>query len=179
MELADILESEVTKQKEAGEKILENYFDPLKNEKEAAKLSQCDLMSNMVKRFPELQGKMGAIYHENPEVSKALRAQHEPSGILGLAVCLDVLAGNFLTYGAPKGAKDPYKSRRAANGILKILTEESFASARSDLFLLVKTMVNQHPIFTNNQYIDYDILRFILGRKGAKFLRDECKHLDL
>jgi glycyl-tRNA synthetase beta chain len=105
----------------------------------AAQLSKCDLMTEMVGEFPELQGIMGEYYarhdQETDEVATALREQYMPrfSGdalpstalgqTLAIADKLDTLIGIFGIGQAPTGDKDPFGLRRAALGVLRIMIE--------------------------------------------------------
>jgi len=105
----------------------------------AALLSKCDLMTDMVGEFDELQGIMGAHYArldgEPEEVALALREQYLPAFagdalpttltgcVLGLADRLDTLVGIFGIGQPPTGSKDPFGLRRAAIGVLRILIE--------------------------------------------------------
>ena len=105
----------------------------------AARLAKCDLMTQMVQEFPELQGIMGRYYalhdREAPEVAQALEEQYLPrfagdrlpatatGRALALAERLDTLTGIFAIGQAPSGARDPFALRRAALGVLRILIE--------------------------------------------------------
>ena len=105
----------------------------------AARLAKCDLLTQMVQEFPELQGTMGRYYashdEEAPEVAQALEEQYLPrfagdrlprtatGRALALAERLDTLTGIFAIGQAPSGAKDPFALRRAALGVLRILIE--------------------------------------------------------
>lgn len=105
----------------------------------AARLAKCDLMTQMVQEFPELQGIMGRYYArhdgEAPEVAQALEEQYLPRFAgdrlpatatgqnLALADRLDTLLGIFAIGQVPSGAKDPFALRRAALGVLRILIE--------------------------------------------------------
>lgn len=105
----------------------------------AARLAKCDLLTQMVQEFPELQGIMGRYYalhdKEAPEVAQALEEQYLPrfagdrlpqtatGRALALAERLDTLTGIFAIGQAPSGAKDPFALRRAALGVLRILIE--------------------------------------------------------
>ena len=105
----------------------------------AAMLAKCDLLTNMVKEFPDLQGTMGRYYaeHDNEpaEVSTALDEQYMPrfSGdqlpasstgeAVALAERLDALVGIFGIGMIPTGDKDPFALRRAALGLLRIMIE--------------------------------------------------------
>lgn len=106
----------------------------------AAKLSKCDLVTEMVGEFASLQGTMGKYYAkldgENEEVSTALEEQYKPkfagdslpetiSGqALALADRIDTLVGIFAIGQKPTGASDPFGLRRAALGVLRILIEK-------------------------------------------------------
>ncbi|MGF1548895.1 MAG: glycine--tRNA ligase subunit beta [Thiotrichales bacterium] len=105
----------------------------------AAWLAKCDLMTDMVFEFTELQGVAGRYYArhdgEAEAVANALDEQYQPrhagdslpTGALGqvlaLADKLDTLMGIFAIGQKPTGAKDPYGLRRAALGVLRILIE--------------------------------------------------------
>lgn len=107
----------------------------------AAMLGKCDLLTNMVKEFPELQGTMGRYYaeHDNEpvEVSAALDEQYMPrfSGdqlpstptgeAVALAERIDSMVGIFGIGMVPTGDKDPFALRRAALGVLRIMVENS------------------------------------------------------
>ena len=105
----------------------------------AALLSKCDLLTGMVGEFPELQGLMGYYYalHDGEDLPVA-RALHEqylprfaadqlPQSELGLALSLaerlDTLVGIFAIGGKPSGVKDPFKLRRHALAVARILLE--------------------------------------------------------
>ncbi len=105
----------------------------------AGLLSKCDLMTEMVCEFPDLQGIMGRYYALNngepAEVADALDEQYMPrfagdklpggktGQIISLADRLDTLTGIFAIGQKPTGEKDPFALRRAALGILRILIE--------------------------------------------------------
>ncbi len=103
---------------------------------EAGKLMKCDLATNMVREFTELQGEVGSIYARlegrSEEVSKAI-AEHYmpkvaggelPSSRIGAALAMadkaDSLAGYFGIGQVPTGSADPYALRRSMLGLLAI-----------------------------------------------------------
>lgn len=106
----------------------------------AALLAKCDLVSNMVGEFADLQGLMGYYYALNDgepaEVAAAINEQYMPrfSGdclpssitgcILATADKLDSIVGLFAIGQPPTGSKDPFALRRSAIGILRILVEK-------------------------------------------------------
>ncbi|RMD78192.1 MAG: glycine--tRNA ligase subunit beta, partial [Gammaproteobacteria bacterium] len=105
----------------------------------AARLAKCDLLTEMVGEFPELQGVMGrhyALAEGLPEeLAWALEEQYlprqagdrlprTPTGqALAVADRLDTLVGVHAVGLGPTGEKDPYGLRRAALGLLRILIE--------------------------------------------------------
>ncbi len=105
----------------------------------AGELSKCDLLTEMVGEFPELQGTMGRYYAvhdgEPAELAVALDEQYLPrfagdrlpggpvAQALAIADRLDTLIGIFGIGQLPSGDKDPFALRRAALGVLRILIE--------------------------------------------------------
>jgi glycyl-tRNA synthetase beta chain len=105
----------------------------------AAELCKCDLTTEMVKEFTDLQGIVGGLYAKaqgEPEaVSRAIYEHYQPLSmedsipetlegqIVALADKLDTLRGCFSVGLVPTGSKDPFALRRAAQGVVKILVE--------------------------------------------------------
>ncbi len=106
----------------------------------AAMLAKCDLVTEMVGEFPDLQGIIGRYYaqldNEPTEVSEALDEQYLPryagdklpqtktGQAVSLAEKLDMLVGLFGVGQPPTGVKDPFALRRAALGVLRIIIEQ-------------------------------------------------------
>lgn len=115
----------------------------------AAELGKCDLITNMVFEFTDLQGTMGRYYAqhdgETAEVAQAMEEQYLPryagdalpatatGRILALAERIDTLAGIFAIGQKPTGTKDPFALRRAALGVLRILIEQALPLDLADL----------------------------------------------
>jgi len=113
--------------------------DPVQAER-AAKLAKCDLVSDMVGEFAELEGVMGRYYAtlqgEKQAVADAVRDHYKPKGPgdnvpadpVGVAVALadklDTLVGFWAIDEKPTGSKDPFALRRAALGIIRIILEK-------------------------------------------------------
>ena len=105
----------------------------------ALRLMKADLLTHMVREFPELQGKMGAIYArlqgEEEEVARAIEEHYLPSSkqdevpktrlgtILSMADKMDTLCSFFSRGIVPSSDKDPFGLRRQALGLLRILVE--------------------------------------------------------
>ncbi len=109
----------------------------------AVTLAKCDLTTNMVKEFPELQGIMGYHYAtyggEDEQAAIAIRDHYRPQGphdrlpegalasVLAVADKLDTLNQMFAIGIKPTGSKDPFALRRAAIGVLRIIVHNKFA----------------------------------------------------
>jgi len=144
----------------------------------AASLCKCDLMSQMVGEFPELQGVIGHHYAlasgEDPAVATAIEEHYLPrfSGdsippsetgqIVSIADRLDTLAGIFAAGLKPSGNKDPFGLRRASLGLVRILLE-----ARLDLSLnrLLALAANElSPQLSIDPALLVEIREFIVER---------------
>ncbi|HUL34922.1 MAG TPA: glycine--tRNA ligase subunit beta [Candidatus Eisenbacteria bacterium] len=106
----------------------------------AAELAKCDLATEMVREFTELQGVVGGLYARaqgEPEVvADAVYDHYRPVGLddpiprnlIGCAVALadkfDAITGCFSVGVIPTGSSDPYALRRAALGIVKIILDQ-------------------------------------------------------
>jgi glycyl-tRNA synthetase beta chain len=104
----------------------------------AALLAKADLLTEMVYEFTELQGIMGYYYAkaqgEDALVCVAIRDQYLPEGeesdlpenlfaaLLAIAYKLDNLMALFSVGKIPTGSRDPFALRRAAAGIIRIVT---------------------------------------------------------
>ncbi|PWQ96388.1 glycine--tRNA ligase subunit beta [Leucothrix arctica] len=119
--------------------IAEQLGENVEHAVRAAKLSKCDLSSDMVYEFTDLQGIMGRYYAlsdgEPEAVAYALEEQYKPGfagdtipqymtgKILSLSDKLDTILGIFAIGQKPTGTKDPFALRRAALGALRIIIE--------------------------------------------------------
>ncbi|MEZ5401513.1 MAG: glycine--tRNA ligase subunit beta [Bryobacteraceae bacterium] len=115
----------------------------------AALLAKCDLTTEMVKEFTDLQGIVGGLYARaqgEPEaVAAAIYDHYKPlsmedsipatadSRIVALADKLDTLRSAFGVGMEVTGSKDPFALRRAAQGVIKILVEGGMATPFSSL----------------------------------------------
>jgi len=106
----------------------------------AAYLCKSDLTTGLVGEFPELQGYMGGVYarmdDEKEIVATAISEHYLPEGIdddlpisliaclIGIAERADKLLGYFHLERIPTASADPYGLRRAAIGLIRLLTNE-------------------------------------------------------
>jgi glycyl-tRNA synthetase beta chain len=106
-------------------------------------LCKADLVSQMVKEFPELQGIMGGYYAiasgEPAAVAQGIREHYRPipscltAQITAVCDRLDTLVGIFSLGLLPTGSSDPFALRRAAVTIVQMAWHEGWALNLSDL----------------------------------------------
>lgn len=141
-----------------------------------AQLCKCDLVTEMVFEFPNLQGVMGYYYARHDKEPKPVATIiHEhyyprfsgdilPSTVEGRAVALadrlDTIVGIIGLKQKPTGDKDPFALRRAALGICRILIESDMALDLKKLVTHAFKAFNELP---NDNTVD-DVVRFILER---------------
>jgi glycyl-tRNA synthetase beta chain len=151
----------------------------------AAELSKCDLATEMVREFPELQGIVGGLYAraqgEPVEVADAVYDHYRPVGLddpiprnltgcaVALADKLDSVVGCFAVGVVPTGSSDPYALRRAALGIVKIILDKKLPISLSlSIGAAAKALVTLKPKRGVTPAQETQILDFILDR--AKFV---------
>ncbi len=114
----------------------QKYAEPLKKVLELCKL---DLVTNLVRELPELQGHVGAWYAEQegqpPEVVHGIASHYAPRStddsipvdtigqFASVLDKVDNLVGLFALGKRPSGSSDPYALRRQAQGIIDVLVD--------------------------------------------------------
>ena len=158
----------------------------------AAELSKCDLVTEMVREFTELQGIVGGLYAkaqgEPEEVVWAVYDQYKPTGIedsiprniVGQAVSLadkfDSLVSCFAVGLIPSGSSDPFALRRAAIGIVKILVETKLPVSLSMVIARsARTLSHGSRKITVSSGVEKQVLEFLLDR--ARFVLRETRSL--
>ncbi len=115
----------------------------------AAVLAKCDLTTEMVREFPELQGQVGGLYAraqgESEEVALAIYEHYLPASpddpcprtltgaMVSLADKMDTLAGLFGAGLEPTGSSDPFALRRQAQACLRVLLDKRLHVALPEL----------------------------------------------
>jgi glycyl-tRNA synthetase beta chain len=117
--------------------------------REAALLSKCDLVTEMVMEFPSLQGIIGREYARldgHPEsICESIREHYLPAragdalptsqigAIVGVADRIDTITGFFSVGLEPTGAADPFALRRHALAVIRIVEEMGWEVKLRDL----------------------------------------------
>lgn len=174
---------------------------PVELAQRAVQLSKCDLLTGMVGEFPELQGLMGYYYarHDGEKEAVALALQEQylprfasdklPTSPLGLALSLvdriDILVGVFAIGQKPSGVKDPFKLRRHALAVVRLLMAiesplllsalivrscqsygELCQSQESQVVELKSFILERLPSFYQGQQISADLVSAVLVRQN-------------
>jgi glycyl-tRNA synthetase beta chain len=116
---------------------------------QAALLAKADLTTEMVKEFTELQGVVGGLYaraQRLPDgVARAIHDHYKPASqvdtiptlpagsVVALADKISSIVDMFAIGLQPTGSKDPFALRRAGNGVVRILVEDSALNDRLHL----------------------------------------------
>lgn len=147
------------------------------NAERAAMLAKCDLVTEMVGEFPELQGIMGRYYArldgEADDVAEALDEQYLPrfsgdalpttqTGVaVSLAEKIDTMTGLFGIGQPPSGAKDPFALRRASLGVLRIIIEKELDL---DLQQLLDTAVTVYGQILTEDNVSQQVMQYFFER---------------
>lgn len=154
----------------------------------ATTLSRCDLVTEMVLEFDELQGQMGTIYAaldgEPSEVAQAIEGLYQPAGasdqvpnnlygtLLAITDRLDTLAGLFAINQPPTGSKDPFALRRAAIGVLRL---NEFPALRLDLTAWITDAFAAQPEAGSPAQLDA-LVQFIKDRERVRLTDKGYRH---
>ncbi|MGO9013662.1 MAG: glycine--tRNA ligase subunit beta [Dissulfurispiraceae bacterium] len=147
----------------------------------AALLSKTDLISGVVREFPELQGIMGSYYasHEghDEKISRALAEQYLPAysgdrlpetpigSILSLSDKLDNVASFFMLGLSPTGSEDPFALRRQTLGIIAVLLD-------TKCVLQISSLVDKALLpfkLKKKEAVEDSIIKFFEQRAEALF----------
>lgn len=140
--------------------------DPAQAER-AAKLAKCDLVSDMVGEFAELEGVMGRYYAtlqgEKQAIADAVRDHYKPKGpgdqvpsdpvsvAVALADKFDTLVGFWAIDEKPTGSKDPFALRRAALGIIRTVLTTKVRLALRDFTSSARIALKSQVPYTQHK----------------------------
>jgi len=160
----------------------------------AAAFAKADLSSEMVGEFPELQGTMGRYYAladgEKPEIADAIRDHYAPAGpndacpsapvsiAVALADKIDTLTGFFSIDEKPTGSKDPFALRRAALGVIRLISENGLRVSLKDAFKKAQFFFDEMPSGMSGEVDPDDLLAFFADRLKVH-LKDQGTRHDL
>jgi len=147
----------------------------------AAELAKCDLVTEMVGEFPELQGVVGGLYAaaqgEPEEIAWAVYDHYKPLGLddpiprnlpgcaVSIADKLDSLIACFAVGAIPTGSSDPFALRRAALGIVKIILEKKLPLSLSAAISAAAISLREHaPKIEAAAGVERQVLDFLLER---------------
>jgi len=151
----------------------------------AALLGKCDLATNMVGEFPELQGTMGRYYAEADgeaaEVCAAMEEQYLPrfagdalpagavGQVLAIADKLDTLCGIFAIGQKPSGSRDPFGLRRGALGLMRVIIE---CELDLNLQSAIEKALSLQPLDKLDGELAADVYQYAMERLRAYYLEE-------
>lgn len=158
----------------------------------AADLCKADLVSRMVIELPALQGIMGREYAlaagEPPAVAEAIAEHYQPRSagdaipasrlgqLLALADRIDTLTGYLGIGTMPSGSSDPYGLRRAAQGVVQLLSADNtspspfaLAAAASRAYREVNGLELGEELYNNLRTLFSQRLDATLQEQGVRY----------
>ena len=160
--------------------------------KRAARLAKADLLTEVVGEFPEVQGLMGKYYAlaqgEDAAVAAACEEHYKPQGpadrvptdrvsvAVALADKIDTLVGFWAIDEKPTGSKDPFALRRAALGVIRLITENALRLSILKVAKSAMSGLSKNP--ADGATLPTDLLAFFADRLKVQ-LRDQGARHDL
>ncbi|CUT11173.1 GlycyltRNA synthetase beta chain EC 61114 [Bradyrhizobium sp.] len=156
----------------------------------AAHLAKADLLTEVVGEFPEVQGLMGKYYAlaqgEDASVAAACEEHYKPQGpadrvptdpvsvAVALADKLDTLIGFWAIDEKPTGSKDPYALRRAALGVIRLITENGLRLSLMKVAASALAGLSLKP--ADAQKLPSDLLAFFADRLKVQLREQGARH---
>lgn len=155
----------------------------------AAKYAKCDLSSNAVTEFPELQGIMGEYYYDHEfgkadHVGQAIRESYLPryandalpqtkeGSLVSVSDKLDTIVGCYYAGIIPTGSQDPYALRRQALGVVNIIIDNKWSASLKKMIETVRNAYVSMGHAFDDPKVDQQIYEFFMPRI-LKVLKDE------
>lgn len=148
-----------------------------------ATLAKCDLLSEMVYEFPNLQGIMGYYYaqkegeqepvaviikdHYLPKFSGDVLPSTLEAAAVALADRIDTLVGIMGIDQKPSGDKDPFALRRAAQGVFRILIEKKL---NLNLMTIIQKAATLFGNKLTNTMVESEVYAFIIERMKYAYI---------
>jgi len=146
---------------------------------ESADQCKADLMTEMVREFPSLQGRMGGLYAKEEgaqgAIWKTIYEHYQPvslddsspssttGGILAIADKLDTIVGVTGIGVEVSGSKDPFGIRRNAQGICKIILDQKLSFSFPRLLDKVLNTMKERLV-RNKEEVKSEVLNFFMNR---------------
>jgi len=148
----------------------------------ACRLMKCDLVTEMVKEFTDLQGVVGGLYakaegyseiiwraiydHYLPKTSRSASPTTSTGAVLSLVDRIDTICACFSIGLIPSGSRDPFGLRRQGNGLLRIVLDHH-------MNVSLKRLIGASLIAGESSAakIGAEVMQFLEGR--LRFLFDE------
>ena len=162
--------------------------------KRAARLAKADLLTEVVGEFPEVQGLMGKYYAlaqgEYATVAAACEEHYKPQGpadrvptdpvsvAVALADKIDTLVGFWAIDEKPTGSKDPFALRRAALGVIRLITENALRLSILRAASSAMAGLPSKVVAADAAKLPADLLAFFADRLKVQ-LRDQGARHDL
>ncbi|GAB6045221.1 glycine--tRNA ligase subunit beta [Caminibacter profundus] len=156
------LYDKVKKEEKIIEYLAKEYNGDIKKAKLAVNLAKADLLTEMVYEFTELQGIMGYYYALkegiDEEIATSIKEQYtdtvtnKTSALLNISRNLDTIMGLFSINKKPKGNKDPFGLRRAANHIIKVTLDNKIPL---DIKKVVKDLEQNYQNLNIKEVVDF------------------------
>jgi len=158
---------------------------------QSAELCKADLITEMVREFPSLQGKTGGLYAKEqgyPEkVWKAVYEHYQPASrddptpstvngaVLSIADKIDSIVGAFGIGIEVSGSKDPFGLRRNAQGICRTILDQKISLSLSHL--IQKTIseyknlmdVPEEEVIKHSEAFFKDRLNHLFEKQGYRY----------
>ncbi len=161
--------------------------------KRTAELCKADLVTQMVKEFPELQGIMGSYYAKSEDeiVATGILEHYLPRGagdklpqsltgkIVAISDRLDTLVGIFGLGLIPTGSSDPFALRRSAAAIIQIIWDSDYCL---DLPKLLDAVIAIYKKQDQNRLINphlFENLDKFFQQRAETLLKDSGIDYDL
>ncbi len=157
----------------------------------AAELAKVDLLTEMVREFPSLQGRVGGLYGQAQglprSVTQAIYEHYQPlsledaspssllGAILSLADKVDSLIGPIGLGAEVSGSSDPLGLRRYAHGICKIILDHKLRLSLSQLLKKAISLYGEKLAVERKELISSCLsffeqrLRYIFEKMGFRY----------
>ena len=160
----------------------------------ASSICKADLVSGLVREYPELQGVMGQYFAKEQgfenDISLAISEHYLPIGInsevpkkqIGSAVALidkiDMLVGFFGINEKPTSSKDPFALRRTGIGLLRTIIENKLTVQLKEIINHSISIYEEQKVKFSNDLVAKDVLIF-LRKRFKNLLKDKNIRSDI